>query len=300
MPRHGLAALLLLALLAVACKTPVKEDVFKEGGVNVFLRSEKTWQFGSLIEKNYDHPITISPVRIAHILSNIDVRLAGKREPAIPTDMLFSIAEGISRALSRAGGEQEVVVMATEKERRIGIFDHDFLTSFVTYVKGPQLFVYLARIHWEVPAKQRDDPPLPQIGEERMAFRLYPSKGMELVEGQGVAADWRNEVFARPTRTKVLPSGKVVRKTILLESDEEEPSSAATDTNEQEPVVEAPRGLSPAQLRALADLEEARQAGEITEAEYVARQQEILTAEGANPLPPPQQPQQQPTQPSQP
>src|SRR5215831_18374855 len=195
-PRHTLAALLLLALLAVACKTPVKEDVFTEGPVKVFLRSEKTWQFGSLIEKNYDHPVTISPVRIAHILSRIDVRLAGKREPAIPTDLLFSIAEGISRALSRAGAEQEVVVMATEKERRIGIFDHDYLTSFVTYVKGPQLFVYLARIHWEVPAKQRDDPPQPQIGEERMAFRLYPSKGMELVEGQGVAADWRDEVFA--------------------------------------------------------------------------------------------------------
>lgn len=279
MPRHGLAALPLLALLALACKTPVKEDVFTEGGVKVFLRSEKTWQFGSPIEKDYDHPVTISPVRIAHILSRIDVRLAGKREPAIPTDMLFPIAEGMSRSLARAGAEQEVIVMATEKERRVGIFDHDYLTSFVSYVKGPQLFVYMARIHWEVPAKQRDDPPMPQIGEERMAFRLYPSKGMELVEGQGVAADWRNAVFARPTRTKVLPSGQVVRKTILLESDEDEP--AATDTDQPEPAIEAPRGLSPAQLRALADLEEARQAGEITEAEYAARQQEILNSEGA-------------------
>src|SRR5512138_2954117 len=90
-PRHGLAALPLLALLALACKTPVKEDVFKEGGVKVFLRSEKSWYFGPLIDKDYDHPVTISSVRIAHILSRIDVRLAGKREPAIPTDMLFPI-----------------------------------------------------------------------------------------------------------------------------------------------------------------------------------------------------------------
>jgi hypothetical protein len=282
-PRHGFAALPLLALLALACKTPVKEDVFKEGPVHVFLRSEKSWQFGSLIEKDYDHPVTISPVRIAHILSRIDVRLAGKREPAIAADLLFPIAEGISRSLARAGPEQEVVVMAIEKERRVGIFDHDYLTSFVSYVKGPQLFVYMARIHWEVPAKQRDDPPMPQIGEERMAFRLYPSKGMELVEGQGVAAEWRNEVFARPTRTKVLPSGKVVRKTILLESDEDEPSAAAGESEQQAPVVEAPRGLTPAQLRALADLEEARQAGEITEAEYAARQEEILNPEGTKP-----------------
>jgi hypothetical protein len=36
-PRSGLAALSLL-LMATACATPVKEKVFNEGGVNVFLR----------------------------------------------------------------------------------------------------------------------------------------------------------------------------------------------------------------------------------------------------------------------
>ena len=80
-PRRGLAALSLL-LFAAACSTPVKEPVFEEPPVSVFLRSWKSWQFGSLVEKDYSHPITISPVRIAHILSRIDVRLAGKREPA--------------------------------------------------------------------------------------------------------------------------------------------------------------------------------------------------------------------------
>ena len=278
MPRQGLAALPLL-LLAAACATPVREDVFNEGPVTVFLRSEKSWQFGSLVEKDYDHPVTISPVRIAHILSRIDVRIAGKREPAIPTDMIYPMAEGISRSLSRAGAEQEVVVMAIDKSRHFGLFDHDYLTSFVVYVKGPQLFVYMARINWEVPPRERDNPPQPQIGEERMAFRLYPSKAMELVEGQGVAAEWKAEVFSRPTRTKVLPTGKVLRKTILLESDEDEPETHTSEGEEGQPVVEAPTGLSPQQLRALADLEEARQAGEITEAEYAARQQEILAGE---------------------
>jgi hypothetical protein len=275
-PRSGLAALSLL-LLATACATPVKEKVFNEGGVNVFLRSEKTWQFGTLIEKDYDHPVTIAPVRVAHILARIDARLAGKREPAIPTDLLYPVAEGVSRAFSRAGAEQEVVVMANRKQRSLGIFDHDYLTSFVAYVKGNQLFVCMSRIEWEVPAKDRDSPPEPKIGEQRMAFRLYPGQAMELVDKQTVAVNWRDDIFAHATRTKVLPTGKVIRKTILLESDVEEPPPGGGEAEPTSPPIPAaPTGLSPAQLRALADLEEARQAGQITEAEYAERQQEIM------------------------
>ena len=280
-----------VAALAAGCKTPVVEDVFSEGPVKVTLRAEKHWQLGPLIEKNYDHPVTISPVRLAHILSRIDARKAGKREPAIPTNMLFGIAEGMSRALSRAGAEQEIVVMANERRRRVGIFDHDYLTSFVAYVQGPQLFIYLNRLDWEVPQKDRDKPPEPKIGEHRMRFRVYPSEAMELVDQQSVAVIWRDEIFARPTRTKVLPSGRVVRKTILLESDVEELPPAedgedAADPKAREPEVAAPvapSGLSPEQLRALADLEEARRDGEITEAEYAAEQQRILSPAVANP-----------------
>ena len=278
MPRLALTLLALLLLVA-GCRTPVTEDVFKEGKVQVFLRAEKSWQLGPLVEKDYSHPLTISPVRIAHILSRIDVRLAGKRLPAIPTDMIYPMAEGISRSLSRAGAEQEVVVMAVETEHSLGIFDHDYLTSFVVYAKGDQLFVYLARIHWQIPAKEKDKPPMPQIGEERMAFRIYASKGMDVLEKQGVAVNWRDPIFARPTRTKVLATGQVVRKTILLESDEEDPTNSASESEAPDLVPQAPKGLSPEQLRALADLEEERRNGAITEAEYDARQQEIMAGE---------------------
>jgi len=289
-PLHRASLLCLLAVaIGAGCSTPVREDVFNQPPVKVFLRSEKSWQFGPLIEKDYDHPVTISPVRIAHILSRIDARVAGKREPAIPTDMLYPIAEGVSRALTRAGSEQEVVVMAIRKKRHLGIFDTDFLTSFVAYVRGPQLFIHLARLEWEIPQREREKPPEPQVGAERMSFRVYPSEGMELVEKQGVAVSWRDEIFARPTRTKVLPTGKVVRKTILLESDVEAPPEGEVQeevVDEVEPAPLPPTGLSPQQLRALADLEEARQAGEITEAEYVAQQQEIMEGGGDAPATP--------------
>jgi hypothetical protein len=199
--------------------------------------------------------------------------------------MLFGIGEGVSRALQRAGSEQEVVVMANQRSRRLGIFDHDYLTSFVCYVQGPQLFIHINRVDWEVPQKDRDNPPEPKIGEHRMDFRVYPSEAMELVDTQSVAVVWRDEVFAQPTRTKILPTGRVVRKTILLESPEDE---AATSSAEEEaaapkapeqPAPVAPSGLTPAQLRALADLEEARRDGKITEADYAAEQQKILSGE---------------------
>jgi hypothetical protein len=283
-PRLTRALALCLVLVAAGCRTPVSEDVFTEGPVTVKLRSEKSWQFGSLVEKDYDHPVTISPVRIVHILSRIDARKAGKREPAIPTDLLFGIGEGVSRALSRAGAEQEVVVMANRKSRRLGIFDHDYLTSFIAYVKGPQLFIHLDRLDWQVPQRDREKPPEPKIGEHRMKFRVYPSEAMELVDKQSVAVVWRDEIFARATRTKVLPTGKVVRKTILLESDVEELPPAGETAEEEEVVTPAPsppQGLTPEQLRALADLEEARRDGEITEADYAAKQQEILSSEPA-------------------
>lgn len=289
-PQRVALALSLLAACFIGCAVPVKEDVYNQPPVTVFLRSQKSWQLGSLIERDYNHPITIAPVRLANILSRIDARLAGKRQPAIDTDMLFPIADGMSRAFARAGSEQEVVVMALRKSRHLVLFDHDYLTSLIAYVKGDQLILELARINWEVPKRQEDKPPEPQLGEHRMEFRVYPSDAMELIDKQTVAINWRDEVFARETRMKVLPSGKVVRKNILLESDVEPPPAAGEGTpaeSEEVRVAPLPLGLSPEQLRALADLEEARRAGTITEAEYTAKQQEILASGSPAPAPPP-------------
>ncbi len=50
-----------------------------------------------------------------------------------------------------------------------------------------------------------------------------------------------------------------------------------------EPKAVIPAGLSSDDLRALADLQDLRQRGEISEAEYKRRRLEILTSEGATP-----------------
>ena len=251
---------------------PIREDAFRDGTIEVFLRSEK--RMTRVIEKDYEHPLTIAPVRMTHILSRIDMR-AGKgksteRFPAIPTEMLFTIADGVAVALAKANSDQEVVVMAIRRYKRLHVFERKYLTSFVAYVRDERLYIHMARSEWEIPQRRQENIPEPQVGDHPMKFRLYAGTAMTLVNPQAVAVEWRDPVFSRPTRTKVMPTGEVVRKTILMESPVEEWAK-------EEPAdAPLPPDLSPDQLRALADLEEERQQGHITEAEYRSRRRKIL------------------------
>ena len=269
----------LVLLLAAGCITqPVREDVFREGTIDVFLRSEK--RGFKILDKGYEHPVTISPVRAAYILSRMDLRTGSKaakkgeqRVPAIPTEMLFPIAEGVSQALAQADENQEVVVMAIRRFKRLHVFERKYLTSFVAYARDDRLYIHLARSEFdmsEFPRHRQEKIPEPRIGEHPMKFRLYSGTAMTLVDAQSVAVEWRDPIFSRATRTKISPGGEVTRKTILMESPAEEWIHG-------EPAANAlPENLSPEQLRALADLEERRQRGHVTEAEYREQRREIL------------------------
>lgn len=277
MHRAGSAFVLLaaIALVATGCITrPSKTDVYTEAtgtsDVDVFLRSEV--RGFTTVKKGFSHPITIAPVRLAHILARIDLRPEGngdERVPAIETNVLFSIAEGVSEALSQADENQEVVVMAIEQTKRWGLFDHDYLTSFLAYARDERLYIHMGHHAWEIPKRQEERLPEPRVGSYPQSFRLFPGTAMALVDSHSVAVDWRAPVFAKASRTKILPGGEVLRKTILLESPPEEDDSPA-------PSSTLPDDLSPEQLRALADVEQARREGRITETEYRARRREIL------------------------
>jgi hypothetical protein len=159
------------------------------------------------------------------------------------------------------------------------IFDHKYLTSFIAYVKGENLFVHLSRTDWEIPPRREDKLPEPKIGKFPSRFRIIPGTAMNFVDEQTVAIAWRDPIFSRPTRTRVSPSGKLIRRTILMESPEEaEPSAPAASQS-----MSIPPGTSPGALRALADLEEQRQRGEINELEYTRKRREILAADAPPP-----------------
>jgi hypothetical protein len=276
-----LALLAALAAVGLAGCVTHPVPIFDEGGIQVFLRSDSRWM--RTVEKGYSHPATIAPVRIAHILSRIDLKppsgflvsFEGNKErvPAIQTDALYTIAEGVSKALSAADPNQEVVVMVIRDTKRWGVFDHDFLTSFVTYVRDERLYVHLSRHDWEIPKQKDERIPEPRIGDHPQSFKLYSGTAMALVSDQAVAIDWRDQVFSHPTRTRVLPSGEVVRREILMESPAE-----VHDTDDPT-AARLPENLSPEQLRSLADIEEQRRDGRITETEYRARRRAILGME---------------------
>ena len=267
----------LVAGLAIGCVTE-PTPIFDEGGIRVFLRSDVHWM--RTVGKGYSHPVTIAPVRIAHILSRIDLKPPSgflvsfegdkTRVPAIQTDALYAVAEGVAKALSAANPDQEVVVMIIRDTKRWGVFDHDYLTSLVLFARDERLYVHLSRHDWEIPKTRDERIPEPRVGDNPQSFKLYAGTAMSLVSDQAVAVDWRDPVFAKPTRTRVLPSGEVVRREILMESPEEVKDDSAT---------RLPENLSPDQLRGLADLEEQRRAGRITEIEYRSRRRAILGEE---------------------
>jgi len=274
--RLCVASLAIAALLAGGCITPSKQPVLDEGGVEIFLRSDNRWF--RTVEKGYQHPATIAPVRVAHILSRLDLRppkgvlisLEDEKEraPAIQTEMLYAIGEGISNALAAADPDQEVVVMAIEDTKRWGVFDHDYLTSFVAYARDDRLYIHFSRFRWEIPKTRDERIPEPRVGDNPQRFRMLSGTAMSLISDQAVAIDWRDPIFARPTRTRVTPTGEVTRREILLESPPEVDEI-------QDPVSRMP-DLSPEQLRALADLEEARREGRLTETEYQVQRRKII------------------------
>jgi len=273
-----------VALLVSACGTrTIRQTIYSDSQTTVVLRQQS--RSGEIIDPGYDHPLSIAPVRLAHILSRIDIRTDSdegpQRLPALPTESLYVIADHLSVALQQADPTQNVAVSYIVRDKRWGIFDRRYLYNFIAYGQGDALYIHLSRIDWEIPKtpdSRTERLPEPHIGEYPMDFTVVPGTAMTPVDPQSLAIVWRDPVFKKPTRTTVGPGGKVLRRTILMESPVE------TEVEEEEVVVpdRLPETLSAATLRALADLEDERGRGEITEAEYNARRREIIRDDPAS------------------
>lgn len=272
-----------LALLLGACGPRYQRvETFDEYGLRVVLRSEK--RGGETVPRGYAHPVTIASVRLAHILARLDVRMGpededeGKSErvPAFPTVMLYTVGEQLAQALAKATPDQEVVVQAVRKEKSLVIFDQELLTSFVAYVKGEDLVLHLSRVEWKVPKSNggqgslEEDLPEPFAGRRVQDFKVLPADGIVPIGEQAVSVAWRDPVFREPTHVRVGEGGRLLRRSVLMESapqlgPEEEAGAAAL-----------PADLPAETLRALADLQEQRSAGEISETAYHQKRRDLL------------------------
>jgi hypothetical protein len=279
----ALATAVSLALLVGGClgTRQISPPVYDRGEVRSFVRVTK--QGSEVVPRGFSHPAVVASVRLAHALSFVDVEVGEGRERqrigAVHPTIIYPVADALEAALAEAGPDQEVVVMALRRQKRLGIFHADYLTSFIAYVKGDLLTVHFGHIDWEVPKIEgggRGEPPMPKEGKVLMKFRILPGPALTLLGPQSAALDWKSPRFDEPARIQLGPGGEVRRRTILME--EEAPEAPSTP----EATLPVDR-LEPDTLRALADLEEQRRRGELTEGEYQVRRRELLAADPATP-----------------
>lgn len=289
--RRGIGALArlrlgaLLCALAIAahevgCAGPlaigtrsVRTPVFQEQRVRVFLRHRE--EARAPIQMNFEHPRTISSIRLSRILGALDIRERdrkeerGERKAAFSLPLAQLVGKGMSLALARATSEQEVVVMAIEERKRLGLFSADYLTSLVAWVKDEHLWIVFA----EVDARLSDDPsekPREPTRAGGKGFRTLPSEGIRSVAPTTAVASWRDPVFSKSAATRTKTGSRELRRTILMEE------AGARDELESDGDTGS---LSPATLRALADLEERRLSGKLSEAAYREERARIVATD---------------------
>ena len=275
------AACALVAVLASLACAPsyVRTPVFKQDRSEIYLRHVA--KGGKPVERGFSHPVAIAPVRLTNILARLEIKGSGdkdQRKPAIPTGVLYQIGEGASQALAKANSSQQVVVIAIERKRSLGIFTTEYATTLLLWAQDDKLFIQIDKL--DEPLSKDPNEKLPEPNEDPTNMKkLHVLAGDGLVP-QGplrIAAVWRDDIF-RDSAVRVRAGGEVVRRTILMETPSE------TDSKPAGPAP--PDGLSPEALRALADLEETRRRGELSEAEYQSRRRAILSGQLPEASPP--------------
>ena len=145
------------------------------------------------------------------------------------------------------------------------------MTSFIAFIEGDELYLDLSRLHWEIPKAEEDDRlPMPKRGERIMSFRALPGPAARLAstDPQLLAISWHDPVF----EGLELAPPEIAREPAKPVETPEEPLPEP----ERSSTSELPSDLSSATLRDLADLEKAREQGEITESYYQRRREKLL------------------------
>ncbi|MEM9175720.1 MAG: hypothetical protein AAGC67_10835 [Myxococcota bacterium] len=230
------------------------------------------------VEQGFEHPAVISPTRLSNILRALEIEMLTDegtiRQPAIHPALVNRVSSKLSAALEQAGPDEEVAIKAVRKQRRLGVFDSKYLTTLLAYVKNDQLYVSIRRVEWPLPTgaevtKSKDVMPDPVRGKKSMDFRVVTGEPIYFSGPQDLEIDWRNPVFKTAFRLPGTTKGRKRKREVLESSRIPQEEMAASDSVG----IEA---LTPEQLRALADLEEDRREGRITETVYQRQRRQLL------------------------
>ncbi len=270
--RLGLAGLAVCALSACGPKL-VRERVFEQPGVRVELRHQVA--DGKPVARGYAQPTTIADVRIAHILASLSTEDdKGERRPMIRSEFVYPLADGIALALAKAGPDDEVAAASFPKERSLGIFTNELVTAFRLALVGDEMQIEFYAFEGTVEregskASPREYEIPSELPSFAPSFKLVPGEAQTRLGPRGVAVAWRDAYYRRPVSLS-FRQGQARRRTVLMEMPSEEEEAGAADA-----APEAVK-LSDEQLRALDQLDAARQSGLLKESDYQRRKRLVL------------------------
>ena len=134
----------------------------------------------------------------------------------------------------------------------------------------------LSRIDWKIAKnKENDRLPEPIRGRAPMNFRVVTGEHLFYAGPQALEIAWQDDVFRRAYQLPGATGGERRRREILDQT--EIPKEEIDEQLGSEPGL-AVDDLTPDQLRALADLEDDRREGRITEAAYQRARRQLLRA----------------------
>ena len=288
-------ALLVAALaVAVGCATrDVSTVIIDKRGIEVELRGQVAG--GEPVDRGFKHPSTLSVKRLVNILTAIEYKVPTPDDTEINLMKLFNedsdsdtkflssivtaetvlpIAKGMALALRRADSSQYVVVKAVRKKRRLGLFHRKFYTGFSAWVEGQYLYIHVSHLDFEIDNDPKTKIPDPTIGKAQSELRSVPNEQMHAVGPYGLAIRWRDPIFMKSRRA--LEGPDVRTRTILMESEIPEGEVGAVLPSQLSD------RLTPDTLRALADLEDERRSGKLSEADYRMRRDALLHPDADN------------------
>ena len=227
--------------------------------------------------KTYEHPAILSVPRLTNILNAIEVETPAKgggelRQPAFHPAIVKSAAEALAQGLAEASPNEEVGISAIRKEKRLGLFHRKYLTSFLARIENDNLYIDLDRVEWVIP-REKDGKklPKPRHAPQPMKFRVVHGEHLYFAGSQVLEIDWQNDVFSQAYALPGTTEGAPKKREILLQAPVPKAERDELDA-ENAPVDE----LTPDQLRTLADLEEDRREGKITENAYQRARRALL------------------------
>jgi len=265
-------AVLAVCALAGCAPTFVRERVFDKPTVRVELRHEE--KNGEIVTRDYAQPATISDVRIAHILASLSYEDDDKkRQPLLRSEFVYDLAEGIAAGLAKAGPSDEVAAACFPEERTLGIFTNEHVTAFRLVLVGDEMQIDfygveqpLERESSRLGAREYEIPTaMPSFAPK---FKIVPGEAQRTLGDRGVLVAWRDDYYRRPVNLS-FRGGAARRRTVLMEMPSEEQPKAPTE-------AAPPANLSDPQIRALDQLDAARQSGLVKESDYQRRRRLIL------------------------